>query len=188
MQNSLFNQDQIPLKSQNENIVIRRGKEYCVKTGQRVLRSKKTKRPYILVDDKSDGLCPDDVGIIYMAFLRRIVQDASGDDLYDNTLDDEEKQKTRWYLTKGKITEYFYTVYEHNPEKSKRAYEKRSIKKIETLDPQYSEIQLKDICKYIDKDVNLMHDLIDEWQMSNWSRDHAFYKSIMDSTKMVASD
>lgn len=188
MQNCLFSPEQIPLRSQNKNIIIKGNKEYCAKTGQQVKRSKKTGRPYILVDDKQPAMTPEELGIIYMAFLRRIVQDASGNDLYDNTIDENEKNETREYLTRGTLSRNYYEVYEHNPEVSKRAYEKRFLKRIKTLHPQYSVIQLKDICKFIDKDVNDMYDLIDDWKANDWSREHKFFKSIMSSTKMVASD
>lgn len=188
MQNSLFPENYLPIVSQNKNIIIKDNMEFCAKTGKRVLRTKKTKRPYILVDDKSERLSKNDLGILYMAFLRRIIQDASGNDLYDNTLDQEEKKLTRRYLLNGKLKEYFYTIYEHNPEVALRSYEKRFIKTVQTKEPQYSTIQIKDICEYIEKDVGLMYDLINKWKNSGWSREHYFYKSIMDSTKMVASD
>lgn len=187
MQKMLFTPSQIPSRSQNKKIEIRNGKEFCKKTGKRVYRTK-GKRPYILENDKSEDVSYYDTGIIYLAFLRRMVQDASGIELFDNTLTEMERSETRKFLLQGELSEYGYQEFQYQHEGKKRLYEKRFTKFIKTKDKQYSLIKLNDICKYIERDLNDMKTEINNWQKDKWSKDNPFYKGVMEATRGVAGE
>jgi len=188
MQKSLFSKKDIPITPQNKKITLKAGKEFCAKTGKRVYRTKQG-RPYILETDTCEGVNYFDIAIVYLAFLRRIVQDASGDELFDNTLSQAEKDDTREYLLNGTLTRNGYTQFEYEKiNKRKRLHEKRMTKFIKTKEQYSSRITLNDICEYMERDIFKMNDLINDWKSKGWSQDHPFYTGVMEATRGVASE
>jgi len=168
-----------------ERIKIINGIEYEKKTGKKVYRNSKD-RPYILQDCEHNPIEHYDQGLIYLAFLRRTVQDASGPDFFDNSLTEEIQNEAREYLLNGLLERYGQYVFEGVGVKTqRRVYESRFMKYRETDELHESTITIKEICDYSEIEYDMFIIKIKSWSSSSWVRDHVFYTNVIEATKGI---
>tara|TARA_R110000851_G_C12911666_1_gene549304 strand:+ start:171 stop:722 length:552 start_codon:yes stop_codon:yes gene_type:complete len=162
------------------------GEEFDGVTGAQVFRDRND-RPYILKPDDSEPVSYDDFGVLLLAFYRRLVQDASGLEFYEQSITEEIRQDSRKFLTNGKLTENGYWVYEGYDTEKKRVYDCQFTRYIQDETTTHdSSITMLDIANHADVEYKILHDKVLEWQGANWVREHPFYINVIEATKQLA--
>lgn len=130
----------------------------------------------------------DEIGIIILAFFRRIVLDASGPAIIDNLTTETDQIEARSYLINECLLQKGYYIYEGWTTNLKRVYDSKNIKFIETKEFQKSPITLKDITRYGNLDHVAVKERIMDWEKSGWDRSHPFFQSVIKATKHLTLD
>ena len=168
-----------------DRIIIRNGIEYDRETGKEVYRNGEG-RPYILEDDCGEPITYEDFALIVLAFYRRIVQDASGPKLFDQYTDEQTRNDSRKYLLEGLLEQNGYWVYEGYDTGGKRTYDSRFTRYMHTEDTHESTITMQDIADIARTEVIMIKQRVAEWAKAGWSREHKFYRRVMNATKSIS--
>ncbi len=135
--------------------------------------------------DGNATLTHEDTALILLAFLRRTILDASGDQPIDNFLTMDDKRQARNYLTIGYVKKYGYHYYDDTNIKytPKRNHENMAEKYQPTPNQaQYSPIPLNHILDYFNVDHQSFNMYISNWKDDNWCNQNEWFVNFTKQT------